>query len=80
MSLHWKFGGNNKCEVIYIRNFKEEAVIRQQIALNKRIYDLGKISKTLHDKAQRILIDRLTRLDSCDIVLSDEDIYHSKIM
>jgi hypothetical protein len=55
--------------VIFIGDLKGEAVIRQQIALNSRMFELGEISKHLHDQACKILLERLTNIINYDNII-----------
>jgi len=61
--------------VIFIEKLKNEAVIRQQIALNSKMYEIGKISKGMFERAQKILNGRLTSLLPNDIISNSEMIF-----
>ena len=63
---------NNKCEVICIDELKELAIIRQQIALNGRMFEADRIPKHLHDRTYKILIDRLTKAATCDTIINNK--------
>ena len=47
-----------------MKDFEEEIVIRQQMALNSRMYKIGKVSKSLHDRARAVLSEKLAKIDS----------------
>jgi len=57
--------------VICIEGLREQAIIRQQIVLNGRMFETGRIPKHLHDRTYKILIDRLTKIATCDIIISN---------
>ena len=61
--------------MIFIEKLKNEAVIRQQIALNSKMYEIGKISKGMFERAQKILNGRLTSLLPNDIISNSEMIF-----
>ena len=65
----------SKGEVIFIERLKNEAVIRQQIALNSRMYEIGKISKGMFERAQKILNGRLASLLSSGIISNSKMIF-----
>jgi hypothetical protein len=54
--------------VIFIDHLKEQLVIRQQIALNHKMYEAQKISKLLHHRTHQTLINRLTKITEGIIV------------
>jgi hypothetical protein len=62
----------NVGEVIALEGWKGQAVIRQQIALNRRMYETGRISRCLHDAAYKILLERLIKVSACDIISLSE--------
>jgi len=57
--------------VIFINELKDLAVIRQQIMLNRKMLEAGRIPRHLHDRAHDILLDRLTKTAAYDIILND---------
>lgn len=47
-----------------MKNWQERAVVIQQIALNRAIHDRGAISQRMYEHANRVLTDRLAKLES----------------
>ena len=58
----------------FIDHLKEQIVIQQQMALNKRMYEIGKISKQMRDRAHETLKSRLT------MTMKNDIINHSKVI
>jgi len=46
-----------------MKNSEQRAVILQQIALNKRMYDIGAITEGMHNRTDHILHRNLTKYD-----------------
>jgi len=57
--------------VIFIEKLKEQAIIRQQIVLNSRMFAMGKIPRHLHDQTNDILLGRLTKVTTHDKIVEN---------
>lgn|GEM_PF-3696883 len=44
-------------------NWQERVVIRQQIVLNDRMFERGHITRQMHERARRVLVERLAGVD-----------------
>jgi hypothetical protein len=51
-----------------MENLHEQIVIRQQIALNNKMYEARKISKQMHSHTHQTLIYRLSKVAEGDII------------
>jgi len=70
-SLNITIYANTNSEVIFIEELKDLIVIRQQIMLNSRMLEMGRIPKNLHDLTYNILIDRLTKTATHDTIVNN---------
>ena len=57
--------------MIYIEKLREQAIIRQQIALNSWMFEIGKIPKYLHGQTYDVLLERLTKAAVFDIIVDE---------
>ena len=51
-----------------LQNNLNQAKVKMQIIMNKRMYENGKISYATYSRANEILISRLTSHNDCDII------------
>lgn len=66
--------------MIFIGKLYEQAVIQQQIALNRKMYETQKISKQLYNRTHEILLGRLTKIASIDNIIEAKHISHSEVI
>lgn len=51
--------GRQNEEVACMKEAEEQIVLHQQIALNNKMYKIGKVSKSLHERANKALQERI---------------------
>jgi len=59
---------------------KDLAAVKQQIALNSRMFEAGRITRCLHNRTHDILLDRLTEIYKYDTIIDEELIGRSKMI